>query len=78
MWEEKNNQLVKTFIFSDFFEAFAFMTKVAMVSEKMNHHPTIENTYNKVTLRLSTHDAGNAITDKDKKLASAIDNRTNK
>ena len=59
-------------MFSNFSEAFAFITKVALVAEKMNHHPTIENTYNKVTLKLSTHDAGNTITDKDKKLASAI------
>jgi len=73
MWKETNNQLTRDFQFTDFSEAFAFLTRVALAAEKMDHHPTIENTYNKVTLRLSTHDAGNTITDKDRKLAAAID-----
>lgn len=72
MWKETNNQLTRDFQFTDFSEAFAFLTRVALAAEKMDHHPTIENTYNKVTLRLSTHDAGNTITDKDRKLAAAI------
>lgn len=72
-WKEKNNRLTKTFEFEDFAEAFGFMTKVALVAEKMNHHPTWTNTWNKVSFELSTHDAGDIVTDKDKKLAEAID-----
>lgn len=73
MWKEENNKLVKTFTFKDFIEAFGFMSKVAIVAEKMNHHPNWSNVYNKVTFELSTHDAGNIVTDKDRKLAAAID-----
>ncbi len=73
MWTEKNNQLVRNFEFKDFVQAFSFMTKVAMVAEKMNHHPEWTNVYNKVEIRLSTHDAGNTVTDKDRELASKID-----
>ena len=73
MWEEKNNQLQRTFIFKDFVHAFAFMTRVAFIAEKMNHHPEWSNVWNKVSVSLSTHDAGNIITDKDRKLAEAID-----
>lgn len=72
-WKEENNRLTKTFEFEDFAEAFGFMTKVALIAEKMNHHPTWTNTWNKVTFELSTHDAGDKVTDKDKKLAAAID-----
>lgn len=60
-------------MFKDFSEAFAFMTRVAMVAEKMDHHPSWSNTYNKVSINLSTHDAGNVVTDKDRQLAAAID-----
>ena len=49
------------------------MTRVAIIAEKMNHHPTWTNTWNKVTFELSTHDAGNKVTDRDRKLAEAID-----
>ncbi|GAA4301535.1 4a-hydroxytetrahydrobiopterin dehydratase [Compostibacter hankyongensis] len=73
MWQEKNNQLVREFSFDDFSQAFAFMTRVALLAEKMNHHPYWINVYNKVDIRLSTHDAGDVITDKDRKLAAAID-----
>ena len=73
MWEEKNNQLQKSFSFKNFSEAFAFMTRVALIAEKMDHHPTWTNTYNKVDIYLSTHDAGDIVTDKDHKLAEAID-----
>jgi 4a-hydroxytetrahydrobiopterin dehydratase len=73
MWKEENNSLRKTFEFKDFTEAFGFMTKVAIIAEKMNHHPTWQNTWNKVSFELSTHDAGNIVTDKDRKLANAID-----
>jgi len=73
MWTEENNQLKRSFQFSNFIEAFTFMTKVAFVAEKMNHHPNWNNSYNKVDISLYTHDAGNTITDKDRKLASEID-----
>ncbi len=73
MWKEQNNQLVRTFEFGDFSEAFAFMTRVAILAEKQNHHPEWINVYNKLEIRLSTHDAGNVITEKDRKLAKAID-----
>ncbi|HVI44550.1 MAG TPA: 4a-hydroxytetrahydrobiopterin dehydratase [Chitinophaga sp.] len=74
MWEEKNNQLYRAFTFKDFREAFAFMTKVALVAEKMDHHPYWTNVYNKVEIYLNTHDAGNIVTAKDEALAKAIDN----
>ncbi len=73
MWKEENNALSKSFQFKDFREAFSFMTRVAFLAEKMNHHPNWTNVYNQVNIRLSTHDAGNTITDKDRKLAEAID-----
>jgi len=72
-WKEENNELVTQLKFKDFMEAFAFMTEVALIAEKMNHHPNWTNVYNQVNIRLSTHDAGNTITDKDRKLAEAID-----
>lgn len=73
MWEEKNNFLTRTFEFSNFQEAFGFMTRVAFLAEEMNHHPNWSNVYNKVYINLTTHDAGNIITEKDQKLAEAID-----
>lgn len=73
MWEEKNNQLYRKFVFKNFIDAFAFMTKVAILAEKANHHPTWKNTWNTVEVWLSTHDAGNIFTDKDVDLAKAID-----
>jgi 4a-hydroxytetrahydrobiopterin dehydratase len=73
MWKEENNRLLKTFTFKDFSEAFGFMTRVAILAEKMNHHPTWTNTWNRVSFELSTHDAGNKVTDLDRKLAEAID-----
>jgi 4a-hydroxytetrahydrobiopterin dehydratase len=73
MWTEADNQLTRDFTFADFSEAFAFMTRVALLAETMNHHPWWSNVYNQVTIRLSTHDAGNTVTDKDHKLAAAID-----
>jgi 4a-hydroxytetrahydrobiopterin dehydratase len=72
-WKEENNSLKKTFTFKDFSEAFAFMTRVALVAEKMNHHPNWSNVWNKVEVTLNTHDAGDIVTDKDRKLAEAID-----
>jgi len=73
MWEEKDNTLIRTFKFTDFSQAFAFMTRVALAAEKMNHHPNWSNVYNTVEIRLCTHDAGNVITQKDRELAAAID-----
>ena len=72
-WIEKDNKLSRTFKFKNFVDAFAFMTKVAFIAEKMNHHPEWKNVYNTVEISLSTHDAGNTVTDKDRKLAEAID-----
>jgi 4a-hydroxytetrahydrobiopterin dehydratase len=73
MWTETDNQLTRDFTFADFNEAFAFMTRVALIAEKMDHHPWWSNVYNQVTIKLSTHDAGNVVTEKDHKLAKAID-----
>jgi len=73
MWQEKDNALHQSFTFKDFSEAFAFMTRVALLAESMNHHPNWSNVWNKVEINLNTHDAGNTITDKDRKLAKAID-----
>ena len=73
MWREEDNKLKKSFQFKDFTEAFAFMTRVAFAAEKMNHHPWWSNVYNQVNIELNTHDAGNTVTDKDRKLAEKID-----
>ena len=72
-WKEVDNKLTNTFKFKDFSEAFGFMTRVALIAEKMDHHPTWTNSWNTVTFELSTHDAGNKVTDRDRKLAAAID-----
>ncbi len=73
MWIEENNCLKRTFTFKDFSEAFAFMTRVALMAEKMDHHPYWVNVYNRVEITLNTHDAGDIVTEKDRKLAEAID-----
>ncbi len=73
MWQEENNQLKGTFEFADFSEAFAFMTRVALLAEKMNHHPEWRNVYNKVEIALCTHNEGSIVTAKDEKLAKAIE-----
>ena len=73
MWKEENNCLTKTFVFKDFVHAFAFMTRVAFIAEKMNHHPDWSNAWNKVIISLCTHEASNIITDRDRRLAEAID-----
>ncbi|MFN5641596.1 MAG: 4a-hydroxytetrahydrobiopterin dehydratase [Sphingobacteriales bacterium] len=73
MWTEENNALYKKFVFSNFSEAFAFMTRVAIEAEKMDHHPKWQNVYNIVEIWLSTHDAGNVVTEKDNVLARKID-----
>jgi 4a-hydroxytetrahydrobiopterin dehydratase len=72
MWQEINNKLYRKFQFKNFSEAFAFMTRVAIEAEKMDHHPLWTNVYNVVEIWLSTHDAGDVVTDKDHKLAGKI------
>jgi len=72
MWKEENNYLVKHFAFKDFKQAFAFMIRVAAIAEEMDHHPLWTNVYNKVEIKLNTHDAGNKVTQKDRDLAAAI------
>jgi 4a-hydroxytetrahydrobiopterin dehydratase len=73
MWTEKDNALYRSFTFKDFSEAFAFMTRVAMLAEQHKHHPRWTNVWNMVEIWLNTHDAGDIITEKDRKLAEAID-----
>jgi 4a-hydroxytetrahydrobiopterin dehydratase len=73
MWKEENNTLHRKIQFSNFSEAFAFMTRVALEAEKMDHHPLWTNVYNQVEIWLSTHDAGDIVTDKDRVLAKKID-----
>lgn len=72
-WKNEKNRLKKTFTFNDFGEAFGFMARVALLAEKMNHHPTWTNSWNTVSFELSTHDAGDVVTEKDRTLAEAID-----
>ena len=73
-WSFKNDGIEKEFQFRDFVDAFSFMTRVAMEAERMNHHPDWRNVWNKVYLRLSTHDAG-GLTDRDFQLAETIEKR---
>ena len=73
MWEEKDNALCRDFSFADFVSAFGFITQVALLAEQHNHHPTLTNTYNQVSLRLCTHEANNTVTAKDRSLAQDID-----
>lgn len=73
MWAETENKLYRKFQFKNFSEAFAFMTRVAIEAEKMNHHPLWTNVWNTVEIWLSTHDAGDVITEKDRLLAKQID-----
>lgn len=72
-WTAANNSLYRKFQFRNFSEAFAFMTRVALAAEKMDHHPLWTNVYNTVEIWLSTHDAGDIVTDKDRQLAKKID-----
>ena len=71
-WIIENKTIRKEFRFDNFIEAFGFMSKVALLSERMDHHPNWQNTYNKVTIELTTHDSG-GITNNDIELAKAID-----
>lgn len=71
-WKLADKQLKKTFTFTNFEEAFAFMTKVAAVAEELNHHPNWTNVYNRVEISLSTHEVGD-VSEKDHELARRID-----
>ena len=73
MWKQVGDALVAELVFKNFVDAFAFMTDVAALAEKHDHHPEWSNVYNRVTIRLTTHDAGNQVTDNDRKLAEAIE-----
>jgi ribonuclease HI len=73
MWQNKNNKLAQTFTFDSFQDALKFINQVGSLAERDNHHPTITNTFNRVTIELSTHDAGNTVTKKDYHLANQID-----
>lgn len=72
-WKEENNELYQSFEFKNFSEAFAFMTRVALLAEQHQHHPRWHNVWNKVEIHLNTHDEGDIVTEKDRKLAAAID-----
>jgi 4a-hydroxytetrahydrobiopterin dehydratase len=72
-YDKDKSRLTKTFEFNDFIEAWGFMSRVAILAEKHNHHPNWQNVYKTVEIKLNTHDAGNIITEKDHNLASAID-----
>jgi len=72
-WTEQDNRLHRQFEFKDFNEAFGFMARVALLAEQQNHHPYWTNVWNTVDIYLNTHDAGDVVTDKDHKLAKAID-----
>jgi 4a-hydroxytetrahydrobiopterin dehydratase len=73
MWQQVDNNLYREFKFKNFSEAFGFMARVAIEAEKMDHHPTWTNVYNKVEIWLSTHSQGNKVTEKDINLAAKID-----
>jgi len=73
-WKEENNKLSKTFVFKTFTEAISWMVKVSFAIEKLDHHPEWTNVYNKVHITLTTHDTGNTVTEKDRALATVIDN----
>jgi 4a-hydroxytetrahydrobiopterin dehydratase len=71
-WNEADGALSAELTFADFAEAFAFMTRVGLVAQEQQHHPDMAISWNKVTITITTHDAGNTVTDKDRKLADAI------
>ncbi|OKL40855.1 4a-hydroxytetrahydrobiopterin dehydratase [Pontibacter flavimaris] len=73
MWREEDNKLTRSLTFKDFKQALSFMNTVGEVAEELNHHPWWSNVYNKVEIELTTHDAGNTVTEKDLELAQRID-----
>ena len=72
-WEIKSENIIREFNFTNFIDAFSFMTKVALICEKYNHHPNWENVYSKVIIKFRTHDLG-GVTNLDQTLASEINN----
>jgi 4a-hydroxytetrahydrobiopterin dehydratase len=72
-WTEREGRLEREFEFADFSEAFGFMTRVALLAEQAGHHPDWSNSWNRVRIALTTHDAGSVVTDRDRDLAAAID-----
>lgn len=72
-WKEEDNKLIKTFVFKSFSDAISWIVKASFVIEKFNHHPEWTNVYNKVHVTLTTHDAGNTVTEKDRELAVILD-----
>ena len=71
-WTEKDNKLVGEFVFEDFSQAWAFMTEVAILAERKNHHPDWTNVGNRIVITLTTHDEGDIVTEKDRKMADSI------
>ncbi len=71
-WTEENNKLIGEFLFEDFSQAWAFMTEIAILAERKNHHPDWRNIWNRVVITLTTHDEGDIITEKDRKMADGI------
>ena len=72
-WTEENNALCKTFVFGTFEQAMLFMQSAAPHISQLNHHPEWQNVYNRVSVRLTTHDAGNTVTEKDRELAKILE-----
>jgi len=73
-WSFEDDSLVKTFKFGSFREAVSFIVRLSFEAEERNHHPELFNVYNRVDVRLRTHDAGNQVTESDLALAQAIEN----
>jgi 4a-hydroxytetrahydrobiopterin dehydratase len=72
-WIEADGRLRREFTFPDFTSAFAFMMRVAFIAEALDHHPEWSNLYNRVVIELTTHDADNTVTERDRVMAEAID-----
>ena len=72
-WQEVDGAIYKKFVFTDFSEAFAFMTRVAAIAEAQNHHPDWSNSWNTVEIFLRSHDKGGKVTERDHQLAASID-----
>jgi 4a-hydroxytetrahydrobiopterin dehydratase len=72
-WTELDGWLTDRFLFTDFAEAFAFLTRIALVAQEQQHHPDLTISWNRVDVRMTTHDAGSTVTDRDRRLAAAID-----
>lgn len=72
-WHYIDNAIEKNFLFANFSQALGFMVQVGLLAEKANHHPEFFNVYNKLRIRLNTHEAQNSVTDKDIDLAKNID-----